>query len=184
MSTFDSTKRLLPDILKEIINGQIQLPDFQRGWIWDDDHVRSLLISISRSFPVGAVMLLETGGSVNFQVRPIENIPVDKPLSKVELLVLDGQQRLTTLTQVLALNTTVKTRNDKGKSIERYYYFHIPTALEGYERLEESLIAVEPDRKLKNNFGRDIILDLSSRTRECQQMYFPCSEILKGTSKN
>ncbi len=180
MSTFDSTKRLLPDILKEIINGQIQLPDFQRGWIWDDDHVRSLLISISRSFPVGAVMLLETGGSVNFQVRPIENIPVDKPLSKVELLVLDGQQRLTTLTQVLALNTTVKTRNDKGKSIERYYYFHIPTALEGYERLEESLIAVEPDRKLKNNFGRDIILDLSSRTRECQQMYFPCSEILNS----
>ena len=180
MSTFDSTKRLLPDILKEIINGQIQLPDFQRGWIWDDDHVRSLLISISRSFPVCAVMLLETGGSVNFQVRPIENIPVDKPLSKVELLVLDGQQRLTTLTQVLALNTTVKTRNDKGKSIERYYYFHIPTALEGYERLEESLIAVEPDRKLKNNFGRDIILDLSSRTRECQQMYFPCSEILNS----
>lgn len=180
MSTFDSTKRLLPDILKEIIKGQIQLPDFQRGWIWDDDHVHSLLISISRSFPVGAVMLLETGGSVNFQVRPIENIPTDGMLSTVELLILDGQQRLTTLTQVLALNTTVKTRNDKGKSIERFYYFHIPTALEGPERLEDSLIAVEPDRTLKTNFGRDIILDLSNREKECLQMYFPCSEILNS----
>ena len=33
MSTFDSTKRLLPDILGEIVKGKIQLPDFQRGWI-------------------------------------------------------------------------------------------------------------------------------------------------------
>ena len=62
MSTFDSTKRLLPDILTDIVKGKIQLPDFQRGWIWDDSHVRSLLISIARSFPVGAVMLLENGG--------------------------------------------------------------------------------------------------------------------------
>ncbi len=180
MSNFDSTKRSLPEILREIIKGQIQLPDFQRGWIWDDDHVRSLLISISRSFPVGAVMLLETGGPVNFQMRPIENIPVDGMVSKVDHLILDGQQRLTTLTQVLALPSTVKTRNDKGKAIERYYYFHIPTALEGSEHLEDSLIAIEPDRQLKTNFGRDIILDLSTREKECLEMYFPCSEILNS----
>lgn len=35
MSTFDSTKRLVPDILGEIVKGKIQLPDFQRGWVWD-----------------------------------------------------------------------------------------------------------------------------------------------------
>ena len=61
MSMFDSTKRLLPDILHDVVSGKIQLPDFQRGWIWDDNHVRGLLVSIGRSFPVGAVMLLETG---------------------------------------------------------------------------------------------------------------------------
>ena len=125
-------------------------------------------------------MLLETGGPVNFQMRPIENIPVDGMVSKVDHLILDGQQRLTTLTQVLALPATVKTRNDKGKAIERYYYFHIPTALEGSEHLEDSLIAIEPDRQLKTNFGRDIILDLSTRQKECLEMYFPCSEILNS----
>jgi hypothetical protein len=152
MSTFDSTKRLLPDILGEIVKGKIQLPDFQRGWIWDDEHVRSLLVSIARSFPVGAVMLLETGGEARFQVRPVENVPFSGALPHAELLILDGQQRLTTLTQVLALEGTVKTWNDKGKAIERYYYFHIPTALEGPERLEEALVAFEPDRKLKTNW--------------------------------
>lgn len=108
MSTFDSTKRLLPTILDEIVKGKIQLPDFQRGWIWDDEHVRSLLVSVARSFPVGAVMLLETGGDVRFQVRPVENVPFKDTPPNAELLILDGQQRLTTLTQVLSLKGPVK----------------------------------------------------------------------------
>ena len=40
MNTFDSTKRLLPEILAEIAEGNIQPPDFQRGWVWDDQHIR------------------------------------------------------------------------------------------------------------------------------------------------
>ena len=70
MSTFDSTKTQLSKLLDEIIEGKIQLPDFQRGWIWDDEHIRSLMISIARLFPIGAVMLLENGGEAKFKVRP------------------------------------------------------------------------------------------------------------------
>ena len=91
MTTFDSAlstfRRSLPskDIgLKDITTGKTQLPDFQRGWVWDDDHVQSLLVSIARSFPVGAVMLMETGGEVRFdevrfEIRPVEGIdPVQR----------------------------------------------------------------------------------------------------------
>jgi len=180
MSTFDSTKRLLPDVLKDIVKGKIQLPDFQRGWIWDDEHVRSLLISIARSFPVGAVMLLETGGAARFQVRPIENVPFVGAPPDPESLVLDGQQRLTTLTQVLSLSGPVKTSDEKGKPIERFYYFHIPSALDGPAYLDQALIAVDADRKQRTNFGRDVKLDLSTRELECRQLYFPCSEILNS----
>lgn len=112
MTTFDSTKLPLKDILRDVVEGKIQLPDFQRGWVWDDEHVRSLLVSLGRSFPVGAVMLLETGGPVRFQVRPVENVPKDK-LAAPERLILDGQQRLTTLTQVLKLSGPVQTRTEK-----------------------------------------------------------------------
>lgn len=177
MTTFDSTKRLLPDILKDIVAGSIQLPDFQRGWVWDDNHIQSLLVSIGRSFPVGAVMLLETGGAVRFEVRPIENVQLPIPLPEAAKLILDGQQRLTTLTQVLCLEGPVKTRTDKRKSIRRYYYFHIPTALEGPQRLEDALLAVDESRQVKSNFGRQTDLDLSSRELECQQLYFPCNRI-------
>ncbi len=56
--------------------------------------------------------------------------------------------------------------------IVEYYYFHIPTALEGPERLEDALLALESDRKQKTNFGRDVVLDVSTRELECRQLYF------------
>ena len=48
MSSFDSTKQSLGKVLDSIVEGKIQLPDFQRGWVWDDTHIRSLLVSIAR----------------------------------------------------------------------------------------------------------------------------------------
>ncbi len=179
MSTFDSTKQLLPKILDEVTEGKLQLPDFQRGWIWDDSHVQSLLVSIARSFPVGAVMLLETGGDLRFQTRPIENVPFNSSIPEPERLILDGQQRLTSLTQVLKLNTPVHTRNEKGKKIRRYYYLDIQTALvDG--KLDEAFVGVDEQRKIFTNFGRDLTLDLSSRELECQQLHFPCNQILNS----
>ena len=179
MSTFDSTKIALPEIIKEIKEGKVQLPDFQRGWVWDDSHVHSLLVSIARSFPIGAVMLLETGGDIHFQVRPVENVSFNGSIPKPEKLILDGQQRLTSLTQVLALDKPVKTFDEKGNPIERYYYIDIELALEP-GRLDEAFFAVDADRKLKKNFGRDVVLDVSSRELECTQLRFPCSEILNS----
>lgn len=181
MSTFDSTKQSLPDILRDVNTGKIQLPDFQRGWVWDDSHVRSLLVSIARSFPVGAVMLLETGGDVRFQVRPVENVKIPGKLPEPELLILDGQQRLTSLTQVLMLNEPVKTFNEKGWKIDRFYYLDIRKALSD-SSLEDAFIAIEKDRQQKSDFGRRVDLDLSTRELECRQLYFPCNQILNSDS--
>jgi hypothetical protein len=178
MTTFDSTKRSLPELLKDITTGKIQLPDFQRGWVWDDDHVQSLLVSIARSFPVGAVMLMETGGEVRFETRPVEGIDPDSVTKDPDQLILDGQQRLTSLTQAVGLDAPVNTRTAKGKPIKRHYYFDIRTALEGEDRLEEAVIAVDENRQTRKNFGRDVDIDLSSRQLECEQLYFPCDKLL------
>ncbi len=181
MTMFDSTKSLLSDLLKDIRSGKIQLPDFQRGWVWDDDHIRDLLVSVARSFPVGAVMLLEAGGEVRFQTRPVEGLEKVLDLSiEPEKLILDGQQRLTTLTQAIALTTPVDTRTNKGKAIKRHYYFDIQHAIESPHALDEAVIAVDENRQLRTNFGRDIALDLSTRELECSQLYFPCDQIMNS----
>lgn len=179
MSKFDSTKTRLAELLRDIEAGKIQLPDFQRGWVWDDEHIRSLLVSIARSFPVGAVMLLENGGEAKFKMRPVEGLDPSKyPPEKVEKLILDGQQRLTSLTQVLILNQPVATHDEKKRPIERYYYIDIETALLGPEHLEDAIIGVGADRTLRTNFGKDISLDLRTPEREYEAFYFPCSQIL------
>ena len=181
MTTFDSTKALLSDLLREINEGKIQLPDFQRGWIWDDDHIRDLLVSIARAFPIGAVMLLEAGGEVRFQTRPVEGledmVPKDR---KPERLILDGQQRLTTLTQALSLNKPVRTRTAKGKRIERNYYFDIRKALDAPDSLDDAVVAVDENRQARSDFGRRVDLDLSTTELECQHLHFPCNQIMNS----
>lgn len=179
MTTFDSTKASLSDLLREIREGKIQLPDFQRGWVWDDDHIRDLLVSIARSFPIGAVMLLETGGEVRFQTRPVEGLEKEIPKDRQpEKLILDGQQRLTTLTQALALGKPVQTRTAKGKKIERYYYFDIRKAVESPHALDEAVVAVDEKRQLRSDFGRTVDLDLSTTELECRQLFFPCRQVM------
>jgi hypothetical protein len=61
-ASFDSTKTPLQELLARADTGKLQLTDFQRAWVWDDDRIRGLLASVSVSFSIGAVMLLETGG--------------------------------------------------------------------------------------------------------------------------
>lgn len=181
MSSFDSTKASLSSILSDICAGKIQLPDFQRGWVWDDDHIRDLLVSISRSFPVGAVMFLETGGEVRFQTRPVEGL--EKKLNggvQPEKLILDGQQRLTTLTQALSLTEPVDTRTSKDKKIKRHYYFDINKALDAPYDLADAIIAVDEKKQLKTNFGRDVVLDLSTQELECKQLCFPCDQVMNS----
>ncbi|AUX20619.1 hypothetical protein SOCEGT47_010920 [Sorangium cellulosum] len=181
MSTFDSTKTQLSVLLSRVVEGKLQLPDFQRGWVWDDEHIRSLLVSIARSFPIGAVMLLETGGETRFQVRPVEGVELPPKSARLaEELILDGQQRLTSLTQVLKLDKPVATRDAKKKELRLHYYFNIEKALEGPESLAEAIVAVDEQRTLRSEFGRKIDLDLSTREKELEAFHFPCSQILNS----
>ncbi len=72
--SFDSAKKRLEDLLLDIKSGKLQLPDSQRGWIWDDDHIKSLLASVSMSYPIGIIMTLETGGESRFKSRLVEGV--------------------------------------------------------------------------------------------------------------
>jgi hypothetical protein len=177
MSAFDSGKTSLKDLLNEIMDGKLQLPDFQRGWVWDDEHIRSLLISIARSFPIGAVMLLENGGESRFQVRPVEGVIVPNG-NHAERLILDGQQRLTSLTQVLKLTTPVATQDANKREIKCHYYFNIDNVLSGSPTLDDMIVRVPEDKIIRKNFDRDVVLDLSSPEKEYDKFCFPCSQIM------
>ena len=169
ITTYYIEKESLGGLLDEAGDGRTQLPDFQRGWVWDDDHVRSLLASISLGYPIGAVMMLRTGGeTIRFRQRPLEGIPA--PATRdAERLILDGQQRITSLFQSLNLGKPVRTYDQRGREIERWYYIDMQRALDENADREEAVISLPADRQVKR-FGRDIVEDYSTREREYAAM--------------
>lgn len=170
--------RQLIELMKEVDSGAAQLPDFQRGWVWDDGRIRSLILSVIHNFPVGAAMFLEYGNeSIRFQHKPIEGSPADQTVEPDEL-ILDGQQRLTSLYNALYSRNPVHTRTDKGKDIERYYYLDIEKALDPKADDEEVVISVPATRQITSNFGRDVEMDLSIKEQEFKLKKFPLNIIL------
>ncbi len=102
----------------------IQLPDFQRSWVWDEDRIKSLIASVSRAFPVGALMSLNTGGPVNFKPRPIEGAPAHAREKYPQSLLLDGQQRMTSLYQVTLRGKVVETVNTEEEAGVKRWFLH------------------------------------------------------------
>ena len=174
MELFDSTKTRLYDLLKEVQNGKIQLPDFQRGWIWDDYRIKSLLSSVAKSFPIGAIMLLEMGNdNVKFKTRLVESVDPDRAINRPEKLILDGQQRITSLFQTIISNKVVSTRNEKGHEIKRWYYIDMQKALDGNADLDEAIISLNEKKQITRDFGREVLLDLSSEEKEYENLMYP-----------
>lgn len=163
----------LSEYLEWTTSGRIQLPDFQRGYKWEDERIRSLLVTILRGHPLGIVMLLKTGNDqVRFKPKPLEGAPVINGIEP-ELLLLDGQQRLTSLTQALTGDGVVDTMDSRGKRMKRRYFVDISIALEGEDRLDEAVLSLPADGIIRSNFGRDVELDVSTREGEHEHGYFP-----------
>jgi hypothetical protein len=170
----------LSDYLKWTTTGKIQLPDFQRGYKWEDERIRQLLVTILRGHPLGVVMLLKSGNEqVRFKPRPVEGVTLPSKV-EAESLLLDGQQRLTSLTQALTGAGVVATMDSRGKKMQRRYYVHMDTALLGEDRVEEAVLSVPGDGVVRTNFGKDVVLDLSDPDKEREMGYFPLRLLFGG----
>lgn len=176
-STFKTNPYRLSELLQFCDRGTVQLPDFQRSWVWDEERIKSLISSVSRAFPIGALMTLETGGIVDFKPRPIEGASAAAHDTKPQSLLLDGQQRMTSLYQVALRGRVVDTVTPKNKKVKRWFYIDIIKALDPTVDRDEAILAVPEDKKVKSDFGRELILDLSSQELEFKSLMYPVSRV-------
>lgn len=176
-ASFDSKKIPLQDLLTLAETGSLQLPDFQRGWVWDDERILNLLASVSMSFPIGAIMLLETGGKhIRFKPRPLTGSPPRLCDVAPETLILDGQQRLTSLYQSLKSLAPVETEDARGKPTKRFYYIDMKQAISFQADREDAVLSVPEDRLVKA-FGREVTLDVTTSEQEYALDLFPINRI-------
>jgi hypothetical protein len=85
-------------LIEKIHHGDLMLPQIQRGYVWRATRVRDLLDSLYRGYPSGSILVWETD-----QVAPVRDMSVQQGTSPLaqRLLLLDGQQRLTSLYAVI-----------------------------------------------------------------------------------
>lgn len=167
-------------LMEFVDTGKAQLPDFQRGWAWDDNRIKALIASVASNYPVGAAMFLDYGNNdIRFKYRPIEGASVGNTVP--DELILDGQQRLTSLYASLYCTKPVKTNTDKRDCVYRYYYIDINKAIDKDTELLDCIISIPENRIITSNFGRAVLLDISSPEKEYKRKLFPLNIILDNT---
>lgn len=98
MNLFEDTNpRALKDLLAEVHSLQMVLPDFQRDFVWEPGATQELIVSIANNYPAGSILRVRDTRPA-FACREFEGAP--KLANERHIfLVLDGQQRLTSLYQ-------------------------------------------------------------------------------------
>ena len=169
----------LEELLRHCGSGKIQLPDFQRSWVWDEERIKGLVASISQAFPVGALMTLEVkpGAAKTFACRPIQGAEVVAANAAPDQLLLDGQQRMTSLYQTCLRREVVQTVTPRLKLVKRWFYLDIRKAMNPAENRENAIVSVPEDRRIKSDFDRKIDLDFSTPELECQNLMFPLNQV-------
>src|SRR5262245_16240468 len=96
---YPSSERL-KFLLASIHNREVALPDFQRDFVWDPRETEELLESICQDFPAGSLLRIKNASGFYFAPREFAGAP-ELGHHQPSYLILDGQQRLTSLYQAL-----------------------------------------------------------------------------------
>lgn len=93
----DTNPRTLKELLQQIHSREMALPDFQRDFVWDPSATQELIVSIAANYPAGSLLRIRNTQNL-FACREFQGAPTLGG-SRPTYLVLDGQQRLTSLYQ-------------------------------------------------------------------------------------
>ncbi len=135
---FDTTPEKLRYLLESIHNREVALPDFQRDFIWDPQATEELIESICQNFPAGSLLRIKNSKRVPFAPREVAGAPALDG-RKPSYLILDGQQRLTSLYQAFY-----------GKGDHRYF-IHLGGLMEGMDL--EDCVFYEITKRAERRYG-------------------------------
>ena len=82
----------ISEALHSIAKRDIVLPEFQREYVWNREQAKQLLVSLAKGYPVGGLLIWKTDTPP--ELKNVGELP-DK--LGTMMVLLDGQQRLTTL---------------------------------------------------------------------------------------
>ena len=147
----------LSDIIKWVINGELGVPEFQRKFAWTRQDIEELLASVLKGYYIGSFLFLKViPGQAPFASRPIqgtENFPKVKASFNPRILVLDGQQRITSL--IYALYAPEADLITPKYTSKRYLFFLKLKELENGNADNAIFSYSEDDRRTKKYLNKE-----------------------------
>ena len=155
------------------------MPNSQRSYRWTSELVSSLIGTICSGLPIGCILIRECGNSSQqFLPRPIEGVTLDEPVDP-EYLILDGQQRMTSLYSVIRSSKPMKFITKTKRKIESsWYYIYMNKALDPYYEAEEAIVCLPLSKKKKSYLDPSQNIDCSTPEQEYESLMFPCNSML------
>ncbi|GAB3076100.1 DUF262 domain-containing protein [Corynebacterium aquatimens] len=174
---FTTPSYSLTDLFTRAERGELQLPDFQRGYIWDVDRTRALISTVLRGYPVGAFLALDTRGvEPRFRPRPLPGAPSTD--AEPGLLLLDGHHRLASLYRAFRGDGLVDVLDFRGGRIKRHFYVDVAAAVSTDPMPEEAVFAVDTDGIVRSHFGPEIEGGLFDREAMIRHRVVPVNSLL------
>ena len=174
---FTTPSYSLIDLFSRAERGELQLPDFQRDYIWDVDRVRTLITSVLRGYPIGSFLALDTRNSpVRFKPRPLAGLDVGS--IEPGLLLLDGQQRLTSLYHAFKREGVIPTVDYRGESIQRRFFVDVRAAVASDPMPDEAVFAVDTQGRVRSHFGPEIEGGITGREDMLRHGVIPVSLLM------
>ena len=102
MAKLERTDKPVTVLLEELKKGELGLPEIQRGYVWNRPQVRDLIDSLYREYPSGLILLWKPEELPELRSPDVSQQTVEE--KKPTYLILDGQQRLTSLAKVFDEN--------------------------------------------------------------------------------
>jgi hypothetical protein len=146
-------------LVEKVIDGELSLPEMQRRYVWTAVKVRDLLDSLYRGYPSGTILVWETDEPGNFRKLQVDGSRIS-PLNS-SLLLLDGQQRITSLAAILN-GKPILVRNKKRPIDILFNLEHPDTLEEELTGLEEEDLDEEDEED--DETGIDVQEEMKKRT--------------------
>ena len=113
---FSNTTLTVNQLIEKIDTGELGLPELQRPFIWKDSKVRDLFDSLMRGYPIGYLMLWECPALEKKKSIGVDSHSYDSPKE----VIIDGQQRLTSLYAVMKGKKVINSKFDEKAIIISY----------------------------------------------------------------
>lgn len=174
------------ELVEKVQRGELTLPEMQRRYVWPATRVRDLLDSLYRGYPSGTILVWETDEDI--ETRELAVASTRTPTTSQKLLLLDGQQRITSLSAILSGEPIHVRGKGKMRTIDILFNLEHPDGppVDITEVEDEKYTADIEDVEDEEAAERDIQEEMRKRTfvvasRSLQNdpVWVPVSDIFK-----